>query len=173
MRCSLKTDWWYSVLMVPWEGLEPSIPYGNAILSRARIPFRHHGISLFYLTKAILRSLISAYSDSMTPEYEKPLEVVIGMTLQRTPLEATGPYRERLNAMIGGTYRIVSIFPGKVFFENIDATRAKAEKVLRLPTLRVTPSLFEKATPEQSAAVQKTGVRTSSRIMQLLSRLFG
>ena len=34
--------------MVPWEGLEPSIPYGNAILSRARIPFRHHGMGLFY-----------------------------------------------------------------------------------------------------------------------------
>ena len=29
--------------MVPWEGLEPSIPCENAILSRARIPFRHHG----------------------------------------------------------------------------------------------------------------------------------
>ncbi len=29
--------------MVPWEGLEPSIPCENTILSRARIPFRHHG----------------------------------------------------------------------------------------------------------------------------------
>lgn len=35
--------------MVPWEGLEPSIPRGNAILSRARIPFRHHGICASYL----------------------------------------------------------------------------------------------------------------------------
>ncbi len=31
--------------MVPWEGLEPSIRFRNAILSRARIPFRHHGFA--------------------------------------------------------------------------------------------------------------------------------
>ena len=105
----------------------------------------------------------------MAPAYEKPLEVVIGMTLQRTSLEATGEYRERLNAMIGGTYRIISIFPGKVFLQNIDTTRAATEKVLRLPTLRVTPSLFEKAAPEDIAAVQKSRRSISSGISRLLA----
>jgi hypothetical protein len=33
----------FSTYLVPWEGLEPSIHYWNTILSRARIPFRHHG----------------------------------------------------------------------------------------------------------------------------------
>ena len=105
----------------------------------------------------------------MTSEYEKPLQVVIGMTLRRTPLEATGAYRERLNTMTGETYTVVSIFPGKVFLRNIDATRAAVEKVIRLPTLRITPSLFEKAEPENIAAVQKSRVCISSRIKQLLA----
>ena len=30
--------------MVPLEGLEPPLPCGNAILSRARLPFRHRGL---------------------------------------------------------------------------------------------------------------------------------
>ena len=29
--------------MVPGAGLEPALPYGNSILSRKRIPFRHPG----------------------------------------------------------------------------------------------------------------------------------
>ncbi|OGJ64289.1 hypothetical protein A3C37_05425 [Candidatus Peribacteria bacterium RIFCSPHIGHO2_02_FULL_53_20] len=83
----------------------------------------------------------------MTFEYERPLEVVIGMKLQRTDASVTGPYAERLNAMVGNTYNIVSVYPREVFLENIDATRAAAEGVIRLAKTSVTPSKFAALPP--------------------------
>jgi hypothetical protein len=71
--------------------------------------------------------------------------------------------------MAGETYTVVSIFPGKVFLRNIDATRAAVEQVIRLPSLRITPSLFEKAELEKTAAVAKSRVSISSRISHLLA----
>lgn len=35
--------------MVPVEGVEPTLPYGNAILSRARLPVPPHRRSSLYL----------------------------------------------------------------------------------------------------------------------------
>ena len=49
--------------MVPWVGLEPTIPFGNAILSRARIPFRHHGTGAECMSNSSLRH-VALYHDT-------------------------------------------------------------------------------------------------------------
>ena len=44
------------LLGVPLEGLEPPLPCGNAILSRARLPFRHRGYGSLYPPDCLLLS---------------------------------------------------------------------------------------------------------------------
>ena len=55
------------MLLVPGEGLEPSRPCGQRILSPLRLPFRHPGVYQYILRSTLTRSSIGGWVENNSP----------------------------------------------------------------------------------------------------------